>query len=91
MSPIETVLDALRNSGGRPVSAGKAQWQARCPAHDDNVRSLSVGISGDKILLSCHAGCHVNDILVVVIGIVVYLALGYAFHPMVIGAPVFGR
>ena len=33
---------------------------------------------------------HVNDILVVVIGIVVYLALGYAFHPMVIGAPVFG-
>jgi uncharacterized membrane protein len=32
-----------------------------------------------------------NDILVVVIGIVIYLALGYAFHPMVIGAPVFGR
>jgi uncharacterized membrane protein len=32
-----------------------------------------------------------NDIIVVVIGIVIYLALGYAFHPMVIGAPVFGR
>ena len=32
-----------------------------------------------------------NDIIVVVIGIVVYLALGYAFHPMVIGVPVFGR
>lgn len=30
-----------------------------------------------------------NDILVVVIGIVVFLALGYAFHPMVIGVPVF--
>jgi len=27
----------------------------------------------------------------VLIGIVIYLALGYAFHPMVIGAPVFGR
>lgn len=32
-----------------------------------------------------------NDILVVVIGIVVFLAFGYAFHPMVIGVPVFGR
>ena len=32
-----------------------------------------------------------NDIIVVVLGIVIYLALGYAFHPMVIGMPVFGR
>ncbi len=31
-----------------------------------------------------------NDIIVVVIGIVVYLALGYSFHPAVIGVPVFG-
>jgi|SRR5690242_1055758 len=31
-----------------------------------------------------------NDVLVVVVGIVVYLALGYAFHPVVIGVPVFG-
>ena len=32
-----------------------------------------------------------NDALVVGLGIVVYLALGYAFHPAVIGAPVFGK
>lgn len=32
----------------------------------------------------------INDILVVAIGIVVFLALGYAFHPTVIGVPVFG-
>lgn len=31
-----------------------------------------------------------NDILVVAVGIVIFLALGYAFHPMVIGVPVFG-
>jgi uncharacterized membrane protein len=31
-----------------------------------------------------------NDVIVVVIGVVIYLALGYAFHPMVIGVPVFG-
>ncbi|MGC1610739.1 MAG: NnrU family protein, partial [Pseudolabrys sp.] len=32
-----------------------------------------------------------NDLLVVVIAVVVYLALGYAFHPVVIGVPVFGK
>ncbi len=32
-----------------------------------------------------------NDVIVVAIGIVIYLALGFAFHPMVIGVPVFGR
>jgi uncharacterized membrane protein len=32
----------------------------------------------------------VNDGIVVLVGIVVYLAVGYAFHPMVIGVPVFG-
>jgi uncharacterized membrane protein len=32
-----------------------------------------------------------NDVIVVMLGLVIYLALGYAFHPMVIGVPVFGR
>jgi uncharacterized membrane protein len=32
-----------------------------------------------------------NDAIVVVLGVVVYLALGYAFHPAVIGVPVFGK
>lgn len=32
-----------------------------------------------------------NDIIVVLIGIVIYLAVGYVFHPVVIGVPVFGR
>ena len=45
---------------------------------------------GDLGAISAPAG-YINDILVVVLGIVIYLALGYAFHPMVIGAPVFGR
>jgi uncharacterized membrane protein len=31
-----------------------------------------------------------NDALVVVIGIIVYLALGFVFHPVFIGVPVFG-
>jgi uncharacterized membrane protein len=32
-----------------------------------------------------------NDVIVVALGIVIYLALGFAFHPIVIGVPVFGR
>jgi uncharacterized membrane protein len=32
-----------------------------------------------------------NDVIVVAIGVVVYLALGYVFHPAVIGVPVFGK
>lgn len=33
----------------------------------------------------------VNDAIVVALGIVIYLALGFVFHPVVIGVPVFGR
>jgi uncharacterized membrane protein len=32
-----------------------------------------------------------NDIIVVILGIAVFLALGFWFHPYVIGVPVFGR
>jgi uncharacterized membrane protein len=35
-------------------------------------------------------GGVMNDVLAVAVGIVAYLALGFAFHPVVIGVPVFG-
>ena len=35
-------------------------------------------------------GGPTNDLIAVVVGIVAYLALGFAFHPIVIGVPVFG-
>ncbi len=31
-----------------------------------------------------------NDLVAIAVGVVVYLALGFAFHPIVIGVPVFG-
>ena len=37
--------------------------QAYCPAHDDKNASLSIYLSEDKLLLYCHAGCHIEDIL----------------------------
>ena len=45
---------------------------------------------GDLGTASAPAG-WTNDIIVVVLAIVIYLALGYVFHPVVIGVPVFGR
>ncbi len=45
---------------------------------------------GDLGATSAPAG-WTNDAIVVVIGIVVYLLLGYYFHPYAIGVPVFGR
>jgi uncharacterized membrane protein len=43
---------------------------------------------GDKVL---PAGGLRQDIMAVVIGTVVYLALGFLFHPYVVGVPAFGR
>jgi uncharacterized membrane protein len=35
-------------------------------------------------------GGRSNDLIAIAVGIVVYLALGFVFHPVVIGVPVFG-
>jgi uncharacterized membrane protein len=35
-------------------------------------------------------GGPTNDLIAVVVGIAAYLALAFAFHPVVIGVPVFG-
>ena len=45
---------------------------------------------GDLGATSAPAG-WTNDVIVVVVSIVVYLLLGFYFHPYVIGMPVFGR
>ncbi|QOV89366.1 DUF3987 domain-containing protein [Humisphaera borealis] len=53
MTPLELLLsklpDAKRNGAG---------WSVRCPAHDDDQPSLSIG-EGDAggALVHCHAGC----------------------------------
>jgi uncharacterized membrane protein len=32
-----------------------------------------------------------NDIIAIVVGTIVYLALGFVFHPIIIGVPAFGH
>jgi hypothetical protein len=44
----------------------------------------------DEIMPVAPAG-WTNDIIVVLLGVVVYLALGFVFHPIFIGVPVFGQ
>lgn len=59
MTP-DQVLERL--DGVRSERAG--QWNARCPAHHDRHASLSVGVGEDgRVLLHCHAGCTVLDVL----------------------------
>ena len=50
-----------RFSNVRPAGKG---YQARCPAHDDDTASLSIGEGDDgRTLLHCFAGCDTDAIL----------------------------
>ena len=44
----------------------------------------------DETVATAPSG-YTNDIIVVLLGIVIYLALGFVFHPIFIGVPVFGK
>jgi hypothetical protein len=41
---------------------GEDRWLAKCPAHDDNSPSLSLGIGQEGILVKCFAGCSVDQV-----------------------------
>src|SRR5580704_15840525 len=42
----------------------RGEWIAHCPAHDDRSPSLSVAEgSGRRVLLFCHAGCEIAEIV----------------------------
>lgn len=47
-------LEGVKGSGGN--------YSARCPAHDDRMRSLSVKDGEKGIVIHCHAGCSVKTI-----------------------------
>ena len=58
-----TVEEILTRFNG--VEGGNGKWTCRCPAHEDNRNSLSVGVREDDgaILLNCHANCEKSAIL----------------------------
>jgi len=52
-------LDSVRQTG-------QGKWMARCPAHDDQHPSLSIGLAEGRILLHCFAGCSDRVVLRVI-------------------------
>lgn len=42
--------------------AGKDQWVAACPAHNDSSPSFYIRLARDRWLVHCHAGCSYDDI-----------------------------
>ncbi len=59
-SPTDEILNLL--DGVQETDS--EQWEAHCPAHDDDTSLLSVGVGeGGCVLLECAAGCGQDDIL----------------------------
>jgi hypothetical protein len=63
-SKLAGLLARLRERGPVLRAAG-GEYRARCPAHDDGTPSLyiAVGLSGDRIVVRCNAGCDVEAIV----------------------------
>jgi len=59
MKSIYELLGLLR--GVKP--SGENRWMAFCPSHDDRKQSLSVAIDNETLLVHCHAGCPLEQIL----------------------------
>jgi hypothetical protein len=54
----ERIAKAL---GGQKAGGG---WMARCPAHEDQLPSLSIrDASNGKVLVHCHAGCEHKEVI----------------------------
>jgi len=56
---LQNFLEKLNNV----KQTGPEQWQARCPAHSDNINSLSISRGDNKINFHCHASCTGEEIL----------------------------
>ena len=54
----------LREDRGATVRRVQGGWVVTCPGHEDRTPSLSVSIGRDDlVVLHCHAGCDVHDVL----------------------------
>jgi hypothetical protein len=56
-----SVTEVIQRLNARRSGKG---WQAKCPAHSDHKPSLSIKEGSDgRVLLHCHAGCSIDDVL----------------------------
>ena len=56
---VDDILKRFRNV----TKTGPDGWKAACPAHDDHQASLAIKQDAGKVLLHCHAGCDVADVV----------------------------
>lgn len=56
-------LDRLLGALKKLKKTGPDRWIACCPAHDDRTPSLAIKDSNGTILIHCHGGCHLEDVL----------------------------
>jgi hypothetical protein len=62
-TPAARLLERLDRAIAQPAGG----WLARCPAHEDRRSSLKVDVGADgRVLVHCHAGCAVEDVLAAV-------------------------
>lgn len=62
--PVAAVTTQLADGGYRVTRSAGGWIIAQCPAHDDRNPSLSIAAGADgRLLLHCHAGCGIRDIL----------------------------
>jgi putative DNA primase/helicase len=57
-------IDELLQRLGDKVELGvDGHYKSRCPAHNDKNPSLSITATEDRVVLCCHAGCSIDQIL----------------------------
>lgn len=78
-SPMERILAKLT----RVKSAGRKQWMARCPAHEDGTASLSLREGEDgRVLMNCKAQCPTPSVVA---------AIGLSMSDLFTGKPTDAR
>lgn len=63
MTALDRLVDALSAHGQTVRPAGQHKATAQCPAHEDRNPSLSLTQIDGQVLVHCHAGCEIEDVL----------------------------
>ena len=59
----DLIVTKLSESGKKVTPTGSNTWKALCPAHEDKNPSLSIRQGTGQVLMFCHAGCAINDVV----------------------------
>ena len=64
-SPLERVINALKQGGFEPKQSSSEKWRSQCPGHSGDGQSLNISVGEDeRVLLKCFAReCSLESIL----------------------------